>query len=47
MTVLISVLMSVYNAEQFLLESINSILVQTTLNFECFIIDGGVDGPLN
>ena len=38
---LISVVMSVYNGEEFLRESINSILTQTYKNFEFIIINDG------
>ena len=42
---LISVLMPVYNAERYLAEAINSILVQTYSNFEFIIVDdGSTDG---
>jgi glycosyltransferase involved in cell wall biosynthesis len=45
---LVSVIMPVYNGEQFLVESINSILSQSLKNFEFIIInDGSTDGTLN
>ncbi|KHJ39625.1 putative glycosyltransferase EpsE [Pedobacter glucosidilyticus] len=45
---IISVVMSVYNAEKFLKESIESILNQTYQNFEFIIInDGSSDGSLS
>jgi len=44
----ISVVMAVYNAELFLIESIDSILNQTFDNFELIIInDGSTDGTKN
>jgi glycosyltransferase involved in cell wall biosynthesis len=45
---IVSVLMSCYNAEAWLCESIESVLNQTFTNFEFLIIDdGSVDGTLN
>ncbi|MFN6038623.1 MAG: glycosyltransferase family 2 protein, partial [Bacteroidota bacterium] len=44
----ISVLMSVYNSDQFILDSISSVLNQTFSNFEFIIIDdGSTDNSLN
>jgi glycosyltransferase involved in cell wall biosynthesis len=48
MTPLISVLISVYNGESFIQESINSILNQSFKNFELIIVnDGSTDNTLN
>ena len=42
---MVSVLMAVYNAEKYLTEAVESILVQTFADFEFLIIDdGSVDG---
>ena len=42
-TPLVSVVMSVYNSEKHLQESVNSILNQTYTNFEFVIINDGSD----
>jgi teichuronic acid biosynthesis glycosyltransferase TuaG len=44
---LVSIIMPVYNAEQFISEAINSVLVQTYPHWELLIInDGSIDGSL-
>ncbi|MCM3363556.1 glycosyltransferase family A protein [Niallia sp. MER TA 168] len=44
----ISIIMSVYNSEKYLKESINSILTQSYKNFEFIIInDGSIDNSIN
>ena len=43
----ISVILPVYNAEQYIAEAVNSILNQTFNDFECIIInDGSTDNSL-